>query len=75
MASELKTIINEISNYRASFYKNDFIVKVNDYQVLGTEKTDKYEIDILKNYNIIQKGTINKDDVVYFLLYFKEKTS
>lgn len=74
MDVKLSHQINEISNYRVSIYKNDFMMKVNDYQVLGVENKDKYEIDIFKNYNLIRKGIIDKNDVVDFLVYIKNKT-
>lgn len=74
MAAELKSFINELSDYRVSFCKEDFMVVINGYQIFATINKNKYEVVLMKNYNLIRKGTIDKDDVVYFLLYFKNKT-
>ena len=53
---------------------DNFIVKINDFQVLATLKEETYEVDIMKNYTIIKSWNIKEEDILYFLIYFKDKT-
>ena len=73
MNIDLSRKIQEISSI-FSAYGDNFIVNINGFQVLATLKDKFYEVDIMKNYNIIKSWNIKEEDIVYFLIYFNNKT-
>lgn len=74
MDKRLYKCLQEVSNNRVSVRGENFFIRVNDYQIFGSKEIDDYDISIMKNYIIKEKGRVDNEDILYFLLYFKKKS-
>jgi hypothetical protein len=74
MDKRLYKCLQEVSNNRVSIRGENFMARINDYQIFGSKEIDDYDISIMKNYIIKEKGRVDNEDILYFLLYFKKKS-
>lgn len=74
MDKRLYKCLHEVSNNRVSIRGENFMARINDYQIFGSKEIDDYDISIMKNYIIKEKGRVDNEDILYFLLYFKKKS-
>lgn len=74
MDKKLYSCLQQVSNNRVSISGDNFMTKINDYQLFGEKGKEQYDISVMKNYIIKEKGRVNNDDILYFLLYFKKKS-
>mgnify|MGYP003291254366 CR=1 FL=1 len=74
MDMQLYKCLHQVSDNRATVCNDNFIVKINDYQLFGEKDKEQYDISVMSNYIIKEKGRVNKEDILYFLIYFKNKS-
>lgn len=74
MDKRLYKCLQLVSDNRVSVCGNNFMIRINDYQLLAIKGRDKYDISVMSNYIIKEKGLIDNEDILYFLLYFKRKS-
>lgn len=74
MDKRLYKCLQLVSDNRVSICGNNFMIRINDYQLFAIRDRDKYDISVMSNYIIKEKGLIDNEDILYFLLYFKRKS-
>lgn len=74
MDKRLYKCLQLVSDNRVSICGNNFMIRINDYQLFAIKGRDKYDISVMSNYIIKEKGLIDNEDILYFLLYFKRKS-
>jgi hypothetical protein len=52
----------------------NFLMNINNFQVLAILKQGVYDVDIMDNYHIFKTWHVDEEDILYFLIYFKMKT-
>ena len=52
----------------------NFLMNINNFQVLAIFKQETYDVDIMENYHIFKTWHVDEEDILYFLIYFKMKT-
>lgn len=74
MDKRLYKCLQLVSDNRVSISGDNFMTKINDYQLFAVKGRDKYDISVMSNYIIKEVGLIDNEDILYFLLYFKRKS-
>ena len=74
MDKKLYKCLQQVSDNRVSVSGDNFMTKINDYQLFGEKVKEQYDISIMRDYIIKEKGQVDNEDIRYFLLYFKKKS-
>ena len=74
MDKRLYKCLCHVSDNRVSISGDNFLAKINGFQIFAEKGSCQYDISIMSNYIIKEKGLIDNEDILYFLLYFKRKS-